>query len=208
MSFVLHFYVLGLTSWIWTNPSTEELKFESPSKWNSYGGFHLEHWTHSLPSVPRNERKNVGPFESIASRPCYWLLLVLAMRDWSLLRSNSTHIQYEKLPLQKAPRIVKTCLISRALVLLNFNHLWKFRGILCSVEDWSLQCPSNEIWPLTLSKQPFKMQPQIENDVVTWSPQYNLPATRINKCRALSPQEVELDGWILILHIVLETYTL
>ena len=32
MSFVFHFYILGLTSWIWTNPSTEELKFESP--WN------------------------------------------------------------------------------------------------------------------------------------------------------------------------------
>ena len=31
MSFIFHFYTLGLTCWIWTNPSTETLKFESPS---------------------------------------------------------------------------------------------------------------------------------------------------------------------------------
>ena len=43
MIFVFHFYVLGLTSWIWTSPSTKELKFESPSKWNSFEGFNLEH---------------------------------------------------------------------------------------------------------------------------------------------------------------------
>ena len=43
---------------------------------------------------------------------------------------------------------------------------------------------------------------------ITWSPRYNLPATRTNKRRALSLQEVELDGWFLILHIVLETYTI
>ena len=35
-----------------------------------------------------------------------------------------------------------------------------------NVQDWSLQCPSNAIWP-------FKMQPQIENEDVTWSTQYN-----------------------------------
>ena len=28
----------------WTSPSAEMLKFESPSKWNSYEGFNLEHW--------------------------------------------------------------------------------------------------------------------------------------------------------------------
>ena len=44
MSFVFRFYILGLMSWIWTNPSTEALKFKSPSKWNSYEGFDLEDW--------------------------------------------------------------------------------------------------------------------------------------------------------------------
>ena len=43
MSFVFHFCILGLKSWIWTNSSTERLKYESPSKWNSYEGFNLEH---------------------------------------------------------------------------------------------------------------------------------------------------------------------
>ena len=44
-SFVFHFNILGLTSWIWTGPSIdEELKFESPWKWNSYEGFNPEHW--------------------------------------------------------------------------------------------------------------------------------------------------------------------
>jgi hypothetical protein len=55
-----------------------------------------------------------------------------------------------------------------------------------------------------LSKQAFITQPQIENEDVTWSPQYTLPTTRTNKCGALSLQEVELDGCFSILHIVLE----
>ena len=46
------------------------------------------------------------------------------------------------------------------------------------------------------------------NEDITWSPQYNLLVTRTNKRRALSLQEVELDGWFLILHIVLETCTM
>ena len=50
----------------------------------------------------------------------------------------------------------------------------------------------------TSLKYSFKSQPQIENEDVTWSPRYNLPATRTNKHRALSLQEVELDGWFLI----------
>ena len=52
------------------------------------------------------------------------------------------------------------------------------------------------------------MQLQIENKDVTWSPQHNMPATRTNKRRALSRQEVELDDWFLILHIVLEKCTI
>jgi hypothetical protein len=34
-----------------------------------------------------------------------------------------------------------------------------------------------------------------------------MPATRTNKRKALSLQKVELDGWFLIVHIILETYT-
>jgi hypothetical protein len=41
--FLFHFDILRLTFWSWTNPSTEGLEFESPSKWNSYEGFDLEH---------------------------------------------------------------------------------------------------------------------------------------------------------------------
>ena len=59
-----------------------------------------------------------------------------------------------------------------------------------------------------LSKQPFITQPQIEKEDITWSPQYNMPIIRTNKRRALSLQEVELDGRFLILHIVLETCTI
>ena len=61
MSFVFHFYILGLTSWIWNNPSTEKLKFESPSKWNSYEVFNLEHWPNDF---------------HIASSSTLWSLLV------------------------------------------------------------------------------------------------------------------------------------
>ena len=54
-------------------------------------------------------------------------------------------------------------------------------------------------------KNPFKTQPQIENEDVTWSSQYIMSTTRTNKRWALSLQELEVDGWFLILHIVLET---
>ena len=57
---------------------------------------------------------------------------------------------------------------------------------------------------IPLSKQSFKPQPQIENEDITWNPQNNMPATSTNKRRSLSLQEVRLDGWFLILHIVLE----
>ena len=61
---------------------------------------------------------------------------------------------------------------------------------------------------IPLLKQPFTTQPQIENEDITWSPQYNLPTTRTNKRRALLLQEVKLDGWFVILHIVLEICTM
>ena len=71
-------------------------------------------------------------------------------------------------------------------------------------KDWSLQCPSNAIWPFKiylLSKQPFKMQPQIENEDLTWSPQYNMPTSRTSKRGTMSLQEVELDGWFYWKHV-------
>ena len=43
MSFVFRFHILELMSWIWTTPSTKGLKFESPSKGNSYEGFNIDH---------------------------------------------------------------------------------------------------------------------------------------------------------------------
>ena len=49
---------------------------------------------------------------------------------------------------------------------------------------------------IPLSKQPLKTQPRSENEDITGSPQYNLHATRTNKRRTLSLQEVELDGLI------------
>ena len=61
---------------------------------------------------------------------------------------------------------------------------------------------------ISLSKQPFKTQPQIENEDVAWSPQYNLPTTRTDKCRALSLQELELDGSFSILHIRMKIRTI
>ena len=43
---------------------------------------------------------------------------------------------------------------------------------------------------IPLSKQPFKTQPQIENeDVITRSPQYGVHVTGTNKRRAMSLQE-------------------
>ena len=68
VSFVSHFYILRLTSWIWTSPSTQRLKFESPSNWNSYEGFDLEHcWgvtkhcmmSHGLVSCPNHTNFSV-----------------------------------------------------------------------------------------------------------------------------------------------------
>jgi len=48
MSFVFYFYILRLTSRIWTNPAIKGLKCESPAKWNSYQGFNFEHWPYPI----------------------------------------------------------------------------------------------------------------------------------------------------------------
>ena len=65
MRFVFHFYIPGLTSWIWTNSSTEGLEFESPSRMKRMWG--LQSWTllavvspnHSLPqSSSQTDRAN------------------------------------------------------------------------------------------------------------------------------------------------------
>ena len=66
--------------------------------------------------------------------------------------------------------------------------------------------PSKYTIPLS---KPSSLQnathPKLKNEDVTWSPQYNMPATRTNKhCRALPLQEVEVDAWFLSLHIVQE----
>ena len=100
MSFVFHFYILGLTSWIWTNLSIEGLKFESPSKWNSYEGFNLEHCI-SDPKIHMIEPLIAHPhllvratserfpparatFRSVLASESHWLqpLLVLTVRWW------------------------------------------------------------------------------------------------------------------------------
>ena len=73
-------------------------------------------------------------------------------------------------------------------------------------QDWSLRCPSNMTWlfKTNLSQNnPSQRNPKLE--MKTSLEVLNMPITRINKCRALSLQEVELDGWFLILHIILKT---
>jgi hypothetical protein len=65
-----------------------------------------------------------------------------------------------------------------------------------------------QVQNIPLSKQPFNMQPQLVNEDVTWSLQYKMHVTRTNKRRALSLQEMELDGWFLILHMVPKTCTI
>jgi hypothetical protein len=91
------------------------------------------------------------------------------------------------------------------LEFVNGSHAWCVAECLASsVQDWSLQCLSNAIWPFRIYSisliTPFKTQPQIENEDITWSPQYKMPTTRTNKRRALSLQKVELDDWWLILN--------
>jgi hypothetical protein len=85
--------------------------------------------------------------------------------------------------------------------LLTLAPMFKLKSSMPFKHDLALQ-------NIPLSKQPFKLQPWIKNKDVTWSPQWNLSATRTNKRRTLSLQEVELDGWFWILHIVLETCTI
>ena len=68
-------------------------------------------------------------------------------------------------------------------------------------QDWSLQCPSNVIWPFKIYAS-FSTT-TLQNATPSWnmktsleSPWYNLPTTRIDMRRALSLQEVELHDWL------------
>ena len=61
---------------------------------------------------------------------------------------------------------------------------------------------------IPLPKQPFKTQPQIENEGVTLLEVLDIicpPQEPTSVGRALSLQEVELNGWFLLFHIVLQT---
>ena len=79
-----------------------------------------------------------------------------------------------------------------------------YPSLVCSVQDWSLQCPSNatlavqNIYNTPLKTTPSERNLKLQNEDVTWSPLYNLSATRTNERWALSLQEVELDAWFLI----------
>ena len=112
MSFVFHFYILGLTSWIWTSPSTERLKFESPSKWNSYESFNLEHWSNRWPFLLNDI---LAP--SMAN-PCgIWMIMSITPL---LLRFSSYHLWEPILQLSvtciwSGKRILVFCLISPSL---------------------------------------------------------------------------------------------
>ena len=70
------------------------------------------------------------------------------------------------------------------------NHWSSVQGLKSSMP---FKCNSALQSILPLSKQPFKVQSQIENEDVTGSPQYNMSVTKTNKRRALSLQKVELD---------------
>ena len=76
MSFVFPFYILGLMSWIWTSPSLERLKFENPSKWNSYEGFNLDHWPPPLQSKLCSITCDVMEFCSVNMDAWYYRIRV------------------------------------------------------------------------------------------------------------------------------------
>jgi hypothetical protein len=95
--------------------------------------------------------------------------------------------------------------------LIFLTHDCQWHGTVRNVSRLKSLMPFKRVLALQiipLWKQPFKTQPSVENEDVTWSPQYNMATTRTNKCRALSLQEMQLDGWFLIRHIVLETCTI
>ena len=92
-------------------------------------------------------------------------------------------------------------LVMFSKVLISNNQCSRFKSSMPFKLDLN---PQN----IHLLKQYFKIEPHIEKDYISWSPQYNLPATKTNKRRALSLQTVELDGWFLILHIVLKPCTM
>ena len=110
MNFVFHFYILGLTSWIWSNPSTEQLKFESPSKWISYEAFNLEHWQCPKRSHPTNQRNGPGfrIFPRLISTAWLGSLLFVGIGRhsgllWLWLLSVSLGVGGRKLLLHESP---------------------------------------------------------------------------------------------------------
>ena len=72
-------------------------------------------------------------------------------------------------------------------VMINNNQCSRLKSSMPFKRNSSLQ-------NIPLLKQPFKIDPQIENEDINWSPRYNLPATKTNKRRALSLQTLKLDG--------------
>ena len=100
MNVVLHFYILGLMSWIWTNPSTEEFKFESPTKSNSYEDFNLEHsmgsWTQITPTLTR--KLGWAPLTFYYPHLCPLSHLTLAKPKNGFLKTQPSHHRHYSVP--------------------------------------------------------------------------------------------------------------
>ena len=78
-------------------------------------------------------------------------------------------------------------------------------------QDWSLQCPSNATWLFKIylsQNNPSKCNPKLKMKMSLTVLNRISPPQEPTKHRALSLQEVELDGWFSILHIILETCTI
>ena len=96
-AFVFHFYILGLMSWIRTNLSFEGLKFESPSKWNSYEGFNLDHWRRSTKTM-RIYRAHAGiPTLLITNEvlPCLLFIVIPHYFGDLLLYHDENYVFFE-----------------------------------------------------------------------------------------------------------------
>ena len=157
----------------------------------------------------------------LSSKACFVVLkIILVFKDGSLQCPSNVIWPFkiylsQNQPFITQPQIENECVTWSCQFYMNTCVVVIIESMLCCAQDhagvqrWKPSMPFKRdlaFQNIPLSKQPFITQPQIENEDVTWSPWYNMPATRTNERRVLSLPEVELDGRFLILHTVLETY--
>ena len=143
-----------------------------------------------------------SPFLLLSSFQClsHSLVLVLAglrlrtATSFCILQADEWNVKWSLCIMSSA---IMICTAQQSVSRVHTTNMSHSERTSCSVPDWSLQCPFKRdlaLQNIPLSKQPFYTQPPIENEDITWNPQYHM---HVKHC--------SYENWSVRFHLILES---